>query len=83
MAATTGSREAGSIDVAVGDLWLTGRCLNGTMKLHIEPLAVLPMECEKLAGQPFAHQIVIDKPTTYRIWVEAVSGLSWNLRVEQ
>ncbi len=83
VAATTGSRTVGKASVAVGDLWLTGRCDHGTLKLHIEPLAVLPVPCDDLAGAPFANQIVIDTPATYRIRVEAPSGLTWNLRVEQ
>ncbi|WBB79847.1 hypothetical protein O7606_00060 [Micromonospora sp. WMMD882] len=83
VAATEGTRQVGEARVAVGDLWLTGRCAHGTLELHVEPLAVLPVRCDDLRGVPFTHQIVVDAPATYRIRVAAPPGLTWNLRVEQ
>ncbi|WDZ84542.1 hypothetical protein [Micromonospora cathayae] len=73
----------GEARVAAGDLWLTGRCAHGTLKLHVEPLTVLTVPCDDLAGVPFANQIVVDSSGSCRIRVEAPPGLTWNLRVAQ
>ncbi|MGW9195587.1 hypothetical protein [Micromonospora chersina] len=83
IAATRGSSVATSVRVGSGDLWLTGRCADGTVRLHIDPLAVLPIPCEDMAGVPFANQLVINSPATYQVWVEAPAAVTWNLRVEQ
>lgn len=81
--ATTGSSEVGTFRAEPGDLWVGGRCAGGDLELHVAPVAVLPVPCERLGGVPFLNRIVMRRPTEVTVSVTAPQTVTWNLRVEQ
>lgn len=78
-----GSREVGSFAALPGELWIGGRCSGGDIELHLDPLAVLPMQCDRLRDLPFQNQITLRNPRQLTLSVVAPEGVVWGLRVEQ
>lgn len=80
---TSGSAEVGSFLAEPGDLWVGGQCSGGDLEVHVDPVAVLPIPCEGLAGQPFLNQIVLTRSTTVTVSVTAPPTVTWDLKVRQ
>ena len=82
-ATTSGTAEVGSFEADAGDLWVGGRCSGGDLEVRVDPVAVLPIPCESLGGEPFMNQIVMARPTTVTVSVSASAAVTWDLRVQQ
>ena len=82
-ATTSGPAEVGSFLAEPGDLWVGGRCSGGDLQVRLDPVTVLPIPCQALAGQPFLNQIVMTRPTTVTVSVAAPATVTWELRVQQ
>lgn len=80
---TAGSAGVGSFLAAPGDLWIGGRCSGGDLEVHVDPVAVFPIPCRALAGEPFLNQVVMARPTTVTVSVTAPETVSWELEVQQ
>lgn len=81
--AASGPRAVGSFAVNPGDLWIRGRCAGGNLNLHLEPLAVLPIPCDRLNNLPFQNQITLRRARQVTLSVVAPEAMVWGLRVEQ
>ena len=80
---TTGSAEVGSFQAEPGDLWVGGRCSGDDLEVHVDPVAVLPIPCQALDGEPFLNQIVMTRSTTVTVSVTAPATATWNLQIQQ
>ncbi len=80
---TSGSAEVGSFEAEQGDLWVGGRCSGGDLQVRLDPVAVLPIPCQVLAGEPFLNQIVMTRATTVTVSVDAPATVTWDLQVQQ
>lgn len=78
-----GPRQVGSFPATAGHLWIRGRCAGGDLQLHVDPLAVLPMPCDKLGDLPFENRITLRRARQITISVVAPASMIWGLRVEQ
>lgn len=85
LAATTvsGSAQVGSFVAEPGDLWVGGRCSGGSLEVRVDPVAVLPIPCQALAGGQFLNQVVMTRSTTVTVSVTAPTAVTWDLRIQQ
>jgi hypothetical protein len=82
-ATTSGSADVGSFQAEPGDLWVGGRCSGGDIEVRVDPVTVLPIPCEALAGEPFLNQIVLNRSTTVTVSVAAPATVTWDLKIQQ
>lgn len=82
-ATTSGSAEVGSFLAESGDLWVGGRCSGGDLQVHVDPVAVLPIPCQALAGGQFLNQIVMTQSTAVTVSVTAPTTVTWDLQIQQ
>jgi hypothetical protein len=53
------------------------------LELRLDPVAVLPIPCDRMGALPFLNQVVMRRPTLIRVSVVAPASVTWNLRVQQ
>jgi hypothetical protein len=81
--ARRGSWTVGAVDVMPGELVLLSDCTGGTLTLHVDPVATVPISCAANEVTPAQNVIVLKQAKHVTIRVEAPDSVLWNLRVEQ